>query len=105
MPQHLEDKDFDKELNCSTDNVSIVVGHSTRCSRSRNLIKELDDKKVEYVLVDLRANPSFLRTAATKLNLTSVNMPMVLLYKDSKYVKRATKQTSVDDFVSEQKDL
>jgi hypothetical protein len=102
MAYELYDNNFDKDINIiNANNYSLVIGYTNECPRSRLMQNNLNVKSVSYGQINLRNNQQFLRKVAIKLNLTSVNMPLVLLYKNGKYVKRISNSLTIDNILEE----
>jgi len=89
MAYELFDSNFDNDLKIKdAENFTLVIGYTNECPRSRKMQNDLNEKNISYGEVNLRNNQMFLRKIALKLNLTSINMPLVLLFKDGEYTKR-----------------
>jgi hypothetical protein len=102
MAYELYDSNFDKDINIiNASNYSLLIGYTNECPRSRLMQSNLNAKAVSYGEVNLRNNQQFLRKIAIKLNLTSINLPLVLLYKDGVYVKRVSNSLSIDTILYE----
>jgi thioredoxin-like negative regulator of GroEL len=85
------DKDFDNELNITiNDKVSLIIGYTNQCHRCRDLINSIDNSSntIMYGKVDLNKNDKFASFIALKYNLNTLNVPLIVLFKDGKFIKK-----------------
>jgi glutaredoxin len=102
MASELLDNNFNNNLDLvNTTFYPLIIGYTNECPRCTALRNNLNSNHVTYGEVNLRNNPQFLRNVATKNNLTSITMPIVLLYKNGKYNKKITNTLPVAEIIQE----
>lgn len=106
MLDELNNLNFDDKLNLiNCDNHSLIIGYSIDCFKCKILMDKLNLKNIRYAKVNLVENDDFLQSIAIKLNFSTVNMPMILLFKDKQFVKKLPSSFSFKHILKEINDL
>jgi hypothetical protein len=94
----LTDNNFTDNLNIvnNTQNIKLIIGYTTTCPRSINLINNLISNGILVGGVKLNSNNMFVRRVAIKENLRQINMPLLLIYKNNTYIENIPNTLSIE---------
>jgi hypothetical protein len=102
----LTDENIDDNLNLiNCENQSLVIGYTDSCHRCKELIDNLNKHNIIFNKINLQKNENFSELIAIKYQLTSINVPLITIYKDGKFIKKIPNKFSVTHILLEIKNL
>jgi len=109
MSIEFTDNDFDDDLNIinTEQHISLIIGYSDQCHRCRELINNIDNdnRSIIYGKIDLKKNEDFAQFVAMKYNLNTLNVPLITLFKDRKFVKKIPNKFPLSHILMEIRNL
>lgn len=98
----ITDLNFTEDLTLKDTEInSLVIGYTPDCYRCKDLINELDKQKVKYGKINLKKSEMFSELIALKCNLLQLNVPLITIYKDKKFIKKIPNKFPVNHILLE----
>ncbi len=98
----LTDANFDENLNLiNIDHISLIIGTTNGCFRCKELLNNLDNLEINYGNINLNINEEIMKKIGIKLKINSINVPLIILFKDGKFIKKIPNKFTTTHILNE----
>ncbi len=99
----LYDNNFNNNLDLVNEKFSLIIGYTNDCHKCSDIISKLNNlqEQIKYGKINLKSNKQFLINISKQINANKINVPLILLYKNEKYIKKIPNKFSINLIINE----